>query len=72
MEKCEGLWTRKSAEEKSVIGYMIFREDDEENIKSVTVDEKKESAPNRLKKIERSNLLGSQYYYNNNELDAGI
>ena len=44
-KKCKGLWTRKEGESKSVIDYVIMKEEDEEAVRHMIVDEEKEFTP---------------------------
>ena len=45
VEKCEGLWTRVQGDSKSVLDYVIVWKENQENLLSMLIDEKKEFAP---------------------------
>ena len=49
--KTEGVWTRVSGSERSVIDYMLVNESDEGNLKKVYIDEEKKITPFRVKII---------------------
>ena len=44
-EKCEGKWTRILNNEKSVLEYMIIRQEDEKYVDSIRIDEQKINTP---------------------------
>ena len=44
-EKCEGKWTRILNNEKSVLEYMIIRQEDEKYVDSIRIDEEKMNTP---------------------------
>ena len=46
--RCEGRWTRIQNDQKSIIDYGIIREEDEDSIVQVTIDENKEITPYRI------------------------
>ena len=48
--KCEGIWTRKENEKRSVLDYGLIREGDEEGIIKMFIDEEKLYTPYRMTK----------------------
>ena len=46
--RCKGKWTRSQNEKKSVIDYVLIKEEDEERITKVRIDENKEITPYRI------------------------
>ena len=60
-EKCRGKWTRSSRREKSIIDYIMIgedimiREEDENGVESIIIDEKKEKSPYRMRRSDGIN-----------------
>ncbi|XP_066952502.1 golgin subfamily A member 6-like protein 22 [Macrobrachium rosenbergii] len=46
--KCKGTWTRIQNTQKSIIDYVMIKEDDEEGIQIMEIDETKEITPYRI------------------------
>ena len=45
MEKCEGVWTRAEGQSKSVLDYMLVDAEEEQAVKKLLIDEKREFSP---------------------------
>ena len=50
LEKCRGKWTRSSEKEKSIIDYIMIGEENENEVESIIIDEKKEKSPYQMRK----------------------
>ena len=70
MEECQGIWTRQSGIEKSVIDYIIINDEDLDNIRKVIIDEEKLLAPFRLKRIAKNSF--EKVYSDHNVIEVII
>ncbi len=45
IEKCQEKWTRQCGENKSILDYIILKEEDESDIKEIRIDEERKYTP---------------------------
>ena len=49
---CKGVWTRSCGSERSVIDYIIIREEDGQSVKKMSVDKETDNAPYWIRKVD--------------------
>ena len=55
-EKCQGMWTRKQGNERSVLDYILIRQEHERYMESMTIDENKIKTPYWRNEEEQRNI----------------